>query len=297
VTTVPAARPSVAPTRSRRSWRVPSIVAVLIGYVATTVLVVVPDSPLLRFDAYCMELHLWHYHPAWHPWLDGYVILGQRGPATLAFLPFFVWVAWRQRSTRPLVLLVTALIWLNLSVGVVKYAFGRVGPMGNNDVHRIFEMGANIYPSGHVANAVVLYGLIAWVAPKYRRALTVAAVVVSVTVGLATVYLRTHWFSDVVGGWLAGGLVLLTLPYLMPTAQRWADRLVAAARSWWLRRRAARRPVAAHTVAARRAPVRIGYPPAGVQSTVTPVSSSASVHSRLATSASLDALDERTRCG
>ena len=56
----------------------------------------------------------------------------------------------------------TALVLLNVSVGVVKYAIGRLGPMHgtDSDVHDIFA-GGNIYPSGHVSTAVVLYGLLA----------------------------------------------------------------------------------------------------------------------------------------
>ena len=56
-------------------------------------------------------------------------MLGQRGPATLLFLPWFIWVAKRDRSPRPLVLLGTSLVLLNVSVGVVKYAIRRVGPL------------------------------------------------------------------------------------------------------------------------------------------------------------------------
>lgn len=277
-------------TSSRSPWRAIAIAVLLVAYAITSALVVMPDSPLLHFDSYLKHLDLWYRYPGWHTAITDYVMLGQRGPATLAFLPFFLWVAWRQRSTKPLVLLVTALLWLNFSVGVAKYAFGRVGPMHSNDVHKLFDWGNSIYPSGHVSNAVVLYGLVAWVTPKFRKSFIAAAVFLSVTVGLCTIYLRTHWFSDILGGWIAGGLVLLTLPYLMPTAQRWSDRLVAAGRDWWTRRRAPRRTPE---------PVRVSvrYSPIGARSNVTPVSSSASAHSRLATSASLDAFDERTRCG
>ena len=69
----------------------------------------------------------------------------------------------------------------------------------------------------------MLYGLVAWIAVKYRKTLIAAAVFLSVTVGLGTVYMNTHWFSDVVGGWIAGGLVLLALPWVMPTVERWAE--------------------------------------------------------------------------
>ena len=255
-------------------------------YVALTICVLVP-SPVLDLDQYLAGLHLKASHPGWRPWINGYVIFGQRGPATLAFLPVFLWVAWRTKSKRPLVLLGTALVLLNLSVGVIKYATGRVGPMHvpDNDVHEIFA-GGNIYPSGHVSNAVVLYGLVAWVvAARWRKVAVAFAVFLSVTVGLSTVYLRTHWFSDVVGGWLAGALVLLSLPTVMPYAERWTDRVLAAVRAWYARRRSSSDDV----------PEVVQCPPD--QPKAAPVSSSARAHKRAAIRPSLDDLDEPTRVG
>lgn len=194
-------------------------------YVVLTILVLVPSSPVLSLDRTLVDLHLKAQYPALRPWINGYVHFGQRAPATLTFLPVFLWVTWRQRSKRPLVLLGVALALLNASVGVVKYLTGRIGPMHVPDtaVHRIFA-GGDIYPSGHVSNAVVLYGLIAWILPaRVRKVAIGVAVFLSITVGLSTIYLRTHWFSDVLGGWLAGGLVLLALPTVVPYVERCVD--------------------------------------------------------------------------
>lgn len=216
--------------RSSRQAILLCIVAV--GYLAVTALVLVLHSPLLSLDAYLRGLHLHAHDPAWQPVIYAYVLLGQRGPSTLAFLPYFCWLAYRQRCTRPLVLLGAALLTLNASVGAVKYGLGRIGPRHNADVHLYLPLLGTIYPSGHVSNAVVLYGLIAWTAPRWRKSLTAAAVFIAVTVGLGTIYLRTHWFSDVIGAWLAGALVLLALPVLYPACQRATDTMLTAARGW-----------------------------------------------------------------
>jgi len=255
----------------------------LVAYVLLTLGVLIP-SFVLSVDKFFLDLHLWGQHPAWYPWIHTYVMFGQRGPATLLFLPFFLWVAWRRRSTEPLVMLVTALILLNVSVGVVKYAVGRIGPLHTDAVHLIFD-GGNIYPSGHVSNTVVLYGLMAWVAPQFRRTAITLTAILSVTVGMGTIYLRTHWFSDVVGGWLAGALVLLSLPTVMPYAERGTDRVLTAARAWYARRRSS----------ADGLPEVVQCPPD--QPKAAPVSSSAQAHSRAAIRPSLDDLDEPTRVG
>ena len=219
-----------AVAESRTSFRITArgaaFAALLLAYVLVTVGVLLPTSPILHLDLNILHIHVQGHHPQYKPFIKKYVMFGQRGPATLIFLPFFFWVAWRARSTRPLVMLVAALILLNVSVGVVKYATGRVGPAHINDVHMIFA-GGNIYPSGHVSNAVVLYGLVAWLTPRFRKTVIGLAVFLCLSIGLCTVYLRTHWFSDVLGGWMAGGLVLLALPSAMPLAQRWADAVVA----------------------------------------------------------------------
>jgi membrane-associated phospholipid phosphatase len=152
-------------------------------------------------------------------------MLGQRAPATFTALPWIVWRCWRMRTRAPLVRLVVALIVLNLSVGVVKIFVGRNGPLHTPNAHDVFA-GGNIYPSGHTANAVVLFGLLAWMAVRHRRAAIAAAVFLSGSIGLCTIYLDTHWFSDVVGGWLAGALVLLVLPTLTPPAERLVDAVV-----------------------------------------------------------------------
>jgi membrane-associated phospholipid phosphatase len=285
-------------TSLRLTARGATFAAVLVLYIALTILVLVP-SPVLTLDTTLKNLHLWYHHPQYHGFIDWYVLFGQRGPATLAFLPFFFWIAWRQRSTRPLVLLVTALVLLNVTVGVVKYATGRIGPLHSNDVHAIFA-GGNIYPSGHVSNAVVLYGLVAWLVPRFRKLAIGAAVFLCITVGLCTVYLRTHWFSDVVGGWLAGSLVLLSLPTAMPYAERWTNRLLDWAKARYARWRSAPVPeVVANPAFATPTAVDGGAPAyaARCPGNATPVSFSARSQSRAAMTVSVDALDERTRVG
>jgi membrane-associated phospholipid phosphatase len=223
------AGPAASPRHSR-AWRLRwAAIGVLSAlYVAYTIWVLFPHTAPLNFDSYLLHRHLGGRYPQYHTAIKAYVILGQRGPATLVFLPLFFYVAFRKRSMQPLVLLLAGLIILNVSVGVVKYGLGRQGPTdSNSDVHSWFDWGQSFYPSGHVSNCVMLYGLIVWVAPRFRKTVLALSIWISISVGLFTIYLRTHWFSDVIGGWIAGGLILLLLPTVMPLAERWFDRLVA----------------------------------------------------------------------
>ena len=56
---------------------------------------------------------------------------------------------------------------------------------------------------------------------------------VSATVGLSTIFLDTHWVTDVLGGWLAGALVMLALPATYGLLERWAFRAIHAVKEWF----------------------------------------------------------------
>lgn len=197
--------------------------AVLLAiYLALTIAVVV-RSPVLRIDDWVAGFAWRRDYPGWLDPIRFVVDFGQRRPVAQFVVPLLLIAAWRTRSSRPMVTLVVAFLALNFSVGVVKLATGRLGPRGSG-VGDVFS-GGDIYPSGHVSNAVVMYGLLAMFVPlRYRRKAAVAAGVLSVVIGLGTLYLKTHWVTDVVGGWLAGALVLCSLPWLTPPAQRLVDR-------------------------------------------------------------------------
>ena len=76
------------------------------------------------------------------------------------------------------------------------------------------RVAVNSYPSGHVLRAVVVYGLIAFVAHRLsppgrlRRLAIPAAAVMIAAMAFNRLYLGVHWESDVVGGLLLGGLAL-----------------------------------------------------------------------------------------
>jgi membrane-associated phospholipid phosphatase len=204
---------------------------VLSAYVLLTAAVVF-GSPLDIIDRAAAAFDLAHRFPHAASWLLRYVMLGQRGPSSHVAFVYLVYRAIRQRSWRPLILFVTALTMLNVTVGTVKLATGRLGPALTTHPRAVFD-GGDIFPSGHTSNAVVIFGVLAMVALEYRRAWIALAVFVSTTVGLSTIFLDTHWVTDVLGGWLAGALVLLALPATYALIERWALRVILAVREWF----------------------------------------------------------------
>jgi undecaprenyl-diphosphatase len=215
-------------TRSRPWHR--GLAALLIAVLVALLVGVVTGSRLVDLDE---AVYRWAPEQHW-PQLSGvlrwWVVLGQRAVCLAAAALWLGVRAWRTRDAGPLGVLLVATLLTEAGVGAMKDLVGRLGPLqlgpdavlpGASDV---LYAGGTIFPSGHTANAVVTWGVLALVARGHRRLGAVLAATVAVSVGLTTVYLGTHWLSDVVAGWCAGGLVLLALPTALPVAARLAQR-------------------------------------------------------------------------
>lgn len=233
-----------------------------LAFYLAIVIAVLMSSWLVTLDWKVMLFRPYQQWPQIHAFLDYYVVLGQRGPTAVMVACWLGWRSWRQHTLRPLLTLGASLLLLNVTVGAVKYGLGRLGPHYATQIGsaELFA-GGDIFPSGHTANAVVTWGILAYLAatPRARRYLSAMSAVVSLGVGLTTVYLGTHWLSDVVLGWAAGLLILLGLPWCEPMITR-AENWIFAARE---RLSARSRLVPALPVAAGdRQPVPAGQPTA-----------------------------------
>lgn len=205
-----------------------------LAFYLAIVIAVLMSSWLVTLDWKVMLFRPYQQWPGIHAFLDYYVVLGQRGPTAVMVACWLGWRSWRQHTLRPLLTLGASLLLLNVTVGAVKIGLGRLGPHYATQVGsaELFA-GGDIFPSGHTANAVVTWGILAYLAatPRARRYLSAMSAIVSLGVGLTTVYLGTHWLSDVVLGWAAGLLILLGLPWVEPLITR-AENWIFAAREW-----------------------------------------------------------------
>ena len=93
------------------------------------------------------------------------------------------------------------------------------------------------FPSGHAMNGVVFYvsiALILWNVFGRRVGVisTIVAVILAIGIGVSRIYLGFHYFTDVVGGWLAGIVWLLVVGAAFRARPNiWPWTLVAAART------------------------------------------------------------------
>jgi membrane-associated phospholipid phosphatase len=140
--------------------------------------------------------------------------LGLRGFTATVLLIAAALIGRRFSSWRPLNLSVLSLIFLNLFVGAAKIGFGRCKAREDFDIC-LFTDGM-AYPSGHTANALVTWGLLAYIIFRYTHRdpfeglrLYWVVGVMTVAVCFASLIRNTHWFTDLLGGIFLGGAILV----------------------------------------------------------------------------------------
>lgn len=184
-----------------------------IGFVLVT-LDVIYEGLLWRVDQFVADLN--------RPKLSGlseFVVLriddlGLRWVTASILLIMAALVGRRFSSWRPVNLSILSLIFLNLFVGAAKIFFGRCKAREDFDIC-LFTDGM-AYPSGHISNALVTWGLFAYIIFRYtHRApfeglrLYWLVAVITVAVGIASLLRNTHWFTDLIGGMFLGGAILV----------------------------------------------------------------------------------------
>ncbi|MCA0146649.1 phosphatase PAP2 family protein [Blastococcus sp. LR1] len=138
--------------------------------------------------------------------------LGGRVTILVVLAGLVGYLAWRRGVWLPLLRLVLAVGVLTAGVYAMKHGTGRTAPAfpGSYFFH---DDGAS-FPSGHVANAVVMWGVARWQAVRYGLPATVQrtfwwlSIVGPVATGVSMVSLDYHWVTDAVVG-AAVGIVLL----------------------------------------------------------------------------------------
>ena len=75
------------------------------------------------------------------------------------------------------------------------------------------EVSGYSFPSGHATNAATFWGYAAY---TMRRKIYIAGILglMVILIGYSRVYLRVHWWADVVAGWVIGLLIVAIVEYL-----------------------------------------------------------------------------------
>jgi len=168
------------------------------------------QGPLVRLDLWVIQFDGQRSVPS----LNGAAWLFDKAGQRTVLIPVLLVVAgilaWRHRTWRPVSLAVFTVLSLNLVVGAMKILIGRAETeTGSVDV----LTGGVIFPSGHASNMVLTGGLIIYLLRRYTerppvRLLTAVVVVATMLTCATSIYVGSHWVSDLIGGMLVGGLLL-----------------------------------------------------------------------------------------
>ncbi len=121
----------------------------------------------------------------------------------------------RRGQMRAAWLLLALPVTSGLIVELLKRWIGRLRP--HDQEHLLVEVQSYAFPSGHTANATVVWLGLALLLVRGARARPVAiaaAALLAVAIGLSRNMLGVHWPSDVVGGWTFGLFWILALARL-----------------------------------------------------------------------------------
>lgn len=141
--------------------------------------------------------------------------LGLRGLTATVLILAALFIAYKFKTWRPLNLAFLSLILLNLVVGTFKLVLGRTKPRDGFD---LLHAGGMSYPSGHASNAVLSWGILAYLIYRYAkvdryqgRLASAGVVTISLTVCIVSLIRHTHWFTDLLGGLFIGSALLVAV--------------------------------------------------------------------------------------
>lgn len=183
-----------------------------VGFIIVTQQVIT-NGPLIALDAKIANAG----RKDFPSWVDFVLMriddLGLRGLTGTALMIAAIYIARRFKTWRPLNLAVLSLIALNLTVGLAKLLIGRTKPQLNVD---LIYAGGLSYPSGHASNAILTWGVLAYLIYRYAhvdryqgRLASTGVAMISVSVCIVSLFRNTHWLSDLVGGLFIGAALLV----------------------------------------------------------------------------------------
>lgn len=210
----PQRPPVPGPVRRYRTFLFQaSLLISLLGFAALAL--VARATAYLSIDLWVTQ-HFQAFRPGWFVWL-------MEAASWPGFPPQSIWLALAASA----LLLFAGLYWEGLFNGLaagsslllsslVKLAIQRPRPAADL-VDVIQELASFSFPSGHVMFYLGLFGFLIFLAFTLLRRSRLRTLLIGLLaspillVGPSRVYLGQHWASDVLGGYLLGGLWLAVL--------------------------------------------------------------------------------------
>jgi undecaprenyl-diphosphatase len=153
----------------------------------------------------------------WEELMETASEIGRWLPMTISAAAAFGWFIWKKRRAEYIVL---GAALLSLTVNpMLKFLVDR--PRPTEDLVVIWGDPAGMgFPSGHAYTAMIMFGLLYYLTPivipwrKLVHLIQYSSLTLIILIGISRVYLGAHWPSDVLGGFLVGGIILTLLIHL-----------------------------------------------------------------------------------
>jgi undecaprenyl-diphosphatase len=139
----------------------------------------------------------------------GFYFVGEAEVAVFIVLLSLGILCWKRYWLEAQVVAASSLGVLLLIDKLLKPLFYRRRPP-----EKLVYVDGRSFPSGHATGNLLLYLLLAYILsarfPKYKFHFYSSAIALTLLIGLSSMYLRTHWLTDILGGYSLA-FVLLTL--------------------------------------------------------------------------------------
>ncbi|MBB5998655.1 undecaprenyl-diphosphatase [Streptomonospora salina] len=220
------------PSVSEIAWGLASDKAAIMLAVALIIMTVLSAGPLHPIDNLINNAPRPFWHELRMPLILGPDTVASRFVALPVLGVTCLQLAYWHRSWRPIILGAVGPFSMVCLVASMKLLFMRSHPRTGDP--SFFDDSGVSFPSGHGANAILIYGLVLFLIIRYRaarpnivRRLGYCIVGIAVLQAMVSVYLHFHWFTDLMTGMVAGGLALVLTIRL--------DRLIPEGRTvyWW----------------------------------------------------------------
>jgi membrane-associated phospholipid phosphatase len=163
--------------------------------------------------AFSLTLQGIWWPPAWSLF-EAIAVLGGVELTGVAAVSLFLFLVWKRqwREATALLALPGAFLAEAITKVVVNHPQPPVTHAGRLSVTTLLQGQVNSYPSGHMVRSMIVYGLAAVFITRFgrkeriKRAAPALVAVLIAAVGFDRLYLGVHWASDVIGGFLLGGV-------------------------------------------------------------------------------------------
>jgi len=156
------------------------------------------------------------------PWLNTFFLSVSGLGSTLGYLVLFC-ILWWGFSWKIGARVFAALILSVYLNAVIKDWVAQPRPFVYADIESVTEPGEFGFPSGHAQHAALVWSLLA--AHFRKRWFTVFAAAMVLLIGFSRVYLGVHFPTDVLAGWLLGGILAKAYLRWSEPSIDWARRL------------------------------------------------------------------------